>query len=144
MNPQETEAEKLERQHRAVADLRLDQDADEAAQKAVLVQAACKATTDHWPEMPESDRQRVVETVSGLTAVNYQLSVFREGWSTGQGSERIKLDPETAGPRILVRVYATAEADTVRMRTEAGRLSSENDHRPSLEDRLRRYLPPLQ
>lgn len=142
MNRDETDAEKLERQHMAVADLRLDQEADEEAQRAVIREAAHRATMDNWPEMPEDERQREVDTVVGLEAIKFQLAIFKRGWSTGQGAERIQLDPETAGPRILVRAYATAEADTLRMRSAAGGQPTEAGQRPSLEDRLRRYLRP--
>lgn len=142
MNRQETDAEKLERQHRAVADLRLDQGADEETQRAVIEEAARRATQDNWPEMPEDERKREVDTVVGLEAVKFQLAIFRRGWSTGQGAERIQLDPEIAGPRILVRAYATAEADTLRMKSQSEGLSTETGQRPSLEDRIRRYLRP--
>ena len=64
------------------------------------------------------------------------------GWSQGVNAERIQLDPEIAGPRILVRAYATAEADAWRMRAEAGELPGDTGPRPSLEDRIRRYLRP--
>ena len=140
----ETDEEKLERQQRAVADLRLDQEADEEAQRAVIREAANRATMDNWPEMPEDERQRQVDTVVGLEALKFQLAIFRRGWSTGQGAERIQLDPEIAGPRILLRAYATAEADTRRMRSQAERQSGEAEQRPSLEDRIRRYLRPDQ
>ena len=143
MNRQENETEKLERQRRAIADLRLEQGADEEAHWEVIREAAHRATRDNWPEMPEGQRQMVVAAVVGLTAINYQLSVFRNGWATGQNSERIQLNPEIAGPRILDRAYATAEADTVRMRSLAECRSSQFEERPSLEDRLRRYLPSL-
>ena len=143
MNRQETDSEKLERQQRAIADLRLEQGADEEAHWDVIREAAHRATTDNWPGMPEGQRRMAVAAVVGLTAINYQLSVFRNGWATGQESERIRLDPEIAGPRILVRAYATAEADTVRMRSLAEGESGQYEKRPSLEDRLRRYLPPL-
>ena len=142
MNRQETDSERLERQQGAIADLQLEQGADEEAHWGVIHEAAHKATTDNWPGMPESERQRVVELVVGHTAIKYQLSVFRNGWSTGQDSERIQLDPDIAGPRILVRAYATAEADTVRMRGEAERQTGQAEERPSLEERIRRYLPP--
>jgi hypothetical protein len=142
MNRQETDSEKLERQQSAIADLRLEQGADEAALWGGIHEAAHRATTDNWPEMPESERQLVVEAVVGLTAIKYQLSIFRNGWSTGQDSERIQVDPEIAGPRILIRAYATAEADTVRMRGQAERQSGQAEERPSLEERIRRYLPP--
>ena len=92
--------------------------------------------------MPDEQRQRVLDAVVGFEALTFQLEIFRRGWSTGANSERIQLDPEIAGPRILVRAYATAEADTVRMRNEAGGLSADGTQRPSLEDRLRRYLRP--
>ena len=142
MNRNETDAEKLERQHRAVADLRLSQEADEETQRAVVREAAHRATMDSWPEMPEDERQREVDTVVGLEALKFQLAIFKRGWSTGQGAERIQLDPEVAGPRILVRAYATAEADTLRMRNAAGGQTTEAGLRPSLEDRIRRYLRP--
>ena len=142
MNQQETDADKLERQQKAVASLRLVQDSDEEAQRNVVRAAACKAIDDHWPEMPEEDRQRVVNGVAGFEAITFQLAVFRRGWATGQNSERIQLDPETAGPRILVRAYATAEADAVRMRNEALGVTPDGQPRPSLEDRMRRYLRP--
>ena len=142
MNQHETQAEKLERQQEAVADLRLEQEVDEQTQIAVIEEAARRATRDFWPEMPEDERKRVVESVVGFEALAFQLSIFRRGWSTGPNAQRIKLDPETAGARILVRAYATAEADSVRMRTEARGHSPEDDERPSLEDRLRRYLRP--
>ena len=142
MNRDETDAEKLERQQRAVADLRLVQEVDEETQRAVIREAAHRATMDNWPDMPEDERQREVDTVVGLEAIKFQLSIFRRGWSTGQGAERIQLDPEIAGPRILVRAYSTAEADTLRMRSAAGGQSAEAGLRPSLEDRLRRYLRP--
>ena len=143
MNLQETDSEKLERQQRAIADLRLERGADEEAHWGVIQEAAYKATRDNWPEMPEGQRQLVVAAVVGLTAINYQLSVFRNGWATGQNSERIQLDPEVAGPRILVRAYSTAEADTLRMRSLAESQSGQNEQRPSLEERIRRYMPPL-
>ena len=142
MSLSETDAEKLERQLRAVADLRLVQEADEDAQAAVVREAAGRAITDYWPEMPEDDRNRVVDSVVGYEAMKFQLAIFRRGWATGQNSERIQLDPETAGPRILVRAYATAEADTVRMRDEALGTTPDGRPRPSLEDRMRRYLRP--
>ena len=142
MYQDETDTEKLERQQRAVADLRLDQGADEETQRAVVAEAARKATMDNWPEMPEDERQRMVDTVAGLQALNFQLAIFRRGWSTGHGAERIQLDPEIAGPRILVRAYATAEADTLRMKSQAEGQSAEAGQRPSLEDRIRRYLRP--
>ena len=142
MNRNETDNEKLERQHRAVADLRLDQAADEEDQRAVIEEAARKATLDYWPEMPEDDRQQVVKSVAGLEAISFQLAIFRHGWSTGPNAERIQVDPETAGPRILVRAYATAEADTLRMRRQAEGQSAEAGQRLSLEDRIRRYLRP--
>ena len=142
MNRNETESEKLERQHKAIADLRLVQEEDEEAQREVVREAARRAISDHWPEMPEDDRQRVVNAVVGYEAMNFQLSIFRRGWATGNNEERIQLDPETAGPRILVRAYATAEADTVRMRGEALGTDSDGQPRPSLEERMRRYLRP--
>ena len=142
MNRNETDAERLERHHRAVSHLRLEQGADEEAQQAVIREAAQKATMDHWPEMPEDERQREIDMVVGMQAIKFQLSIFSRGWSTGQGAERIQLDPEVAGPRILVRAYATAEANTVRMRAAAASPSVDAAPLPSLEDRLRRYLRP--
>ena len=142
MNRHETDAEKLDRQHRAVADLRLEQDADEDSQRAVIAEAARRAVRDNWPEMPEDDHQRVVESVAGMEAINFQLSIFRYGWSVGPNAERIRVDPDSAGPRILVRAYATAEAETARMKFDALGPPPEDGPRPSLEDRLRRYLPP--
>ena len=142
MNRYETDAEKLERQHRAVADLRLDQEADEETQRAVIEEAARKATQDNWPKMPEDERQRVAKSIAGLEAISFQLAIFRHGWATGPNAERIQVDPEIAGPRILVRAYATAEADTLRMRNDAERQSTEAWQQPSLEDRIRRYLRP--
>ena len=142
MNRHETAEEELERQHRAIADLRLDQEADEEAQRAVIEEAARKATQDIWPEMSEDERQRVVDTVVGYQGIAYQWAIFRRGWFTSQGTERISVDPEIAGPRLLVRAYATAEADTRRMRSQAVGQPAEAGQRPSLEDRMRRYLRP--
>ena len=142
MNRNETESEKLERQHGAIANLRLVQEEDEEAQREVVREAARQAIRDHWPEMPEEDRQRVVDGVVGYEAMKFQLSIFRRGWATGHNEERIQLDPETAGPRILIRAYATAEADAVRMRGEALGTDSDGQPRPSLEERMRRYLRP--
>ena len=142
MNRNETDTEKLERQQRAVADLRLDQEADEETLRAVIQEAAHRGTINGWPEMPEDERQREVDTVVGLEALKFQLAIFKRGWSQGRGAERIHLDPEIAGPRILVRAYATAEADTLRMKSQAEARSPEEGQRPSLEDRIRRYLRP--
>ena len=143
MNRHETDTEKLERQHRAVADLRLEQGANEETQRAVVEEAAHRAIRDNWPEMPEDERQRVVGAVVGFEALTFQLAIFRRGWSTGPSGGRIQLDPETAGPRILVRAYATAEADTLRMRSQAGgQQPAEAGQALSLEDRMRRYLRP--
>ena len=144
MNRHETDTEKLERQQSAVADLRLDQGADEETQRAVIEEAARRATQDNWPEMPEDERQREVDTVVGLEALKFQLAIFRRGWATGQGAERVQLDPEIAGPRILVRAYATAEADTLRMRSQAGGQSAEGGQQLSLEERLRRHMRPAE
>ena len=144
MNRDETATEELERQQRAVAGLRLDQEADEKTQRAVIEEAARRATQDSWPEMPEDERQRVVEAVVGFEGLTYQLAIFRRGWTTGTGAERIQLDPEVAGPRILVRAYATAEADALRMRSQAKGQSAEAGQPSSLEERLRRYLPPAE
>ena len=141
MNRQETDEEKLERHKRAIADLRLEREADEEANWEVIREAAQRATRDNWPDMPEGQRRMVVAAVVGLTAINYQLSVFRNGWSTGRDSERIQLDPETAGPRILLTAYSTAEADAVRMRGLWEAQTSGGPQQPSLEERLRRYMP---
>jgi hypothetical protein len=141
MNRQETDSEKLERQQKAISDLRLEQGADEEDNWVVIREAAHRATRDNWTEMAEGQRQLVVSAVVGLTAINYQLSVFRNGWATGQDSNRIQLDPEIVGPRILAGAYATAEADTIRMRDHAAAQAA-GEQRPSLEDRLRRYLRP--
>ena len=142
MNRNETDTEKLERQQKAVADLRLNRDDDDETQLSVVQEAARRATQYSWPGMPEDDRNRLVDMVVGLQALNFQLAIFRRGWSQGVKAERIQLDPEIAGPRILVRAYATAEADAWRMRAEAGELPYDTGPRPSLEDRIRRYLRP--
>ena len=144
MNRHETATEKLERQQRAVADLRLDQGADEETQRTVIEEAARRATKDSWPDMPEDERKRVVEAVVGFEGLTYQWAIFRRGWSTSPSAGRIQLDPETAGPRILVRAYATAEADTLRMRSQAGWQPTEAGQPPSLEERLRRHLRPAE
>ena len=142
MNLHETDSEKLERQQKAVADLRLEQIADEETQKAVIEEAAHRATKESWPEMPEDERKRVVEAVVNFEGLNYQWAIFRRGWTSSPGAERIPVDPETAGPRILARAYATAEADTLRMKSQAGGQTTEAGLPLSLEERLRRYLPP--
>ncbi len=142
MNRHETATEKLERQQRAVADLWLEQESDEETQKAVIEEAARRATKDSWPEMPGDERKRVVEAVVDFEGLAYQWAIFRRGWSTSPSAERIPVDPEIAGPGILVRAYATAEADTVRMRSQAGGQPTDAGQQPSLEDRLRRYLHP--
>lgn len=142
MNRKESNDEKLERQNRAVADLRLEEDANEEAQRALIEEAARRATTDNWPEMPEDERQRVVDEVMDFEALTFQWSIFRRGWSSGAGSERIHLDPEIAWPRILVRAYATAEAETVRMRNEVVGPIAEDGPQLTLEERLRRVLNP--
>ena len=142
MNRHETSTDMLERHQRAVADLQLDQEADEESQGEVIQEAARRATNDSWPEMPEDDRNGLVEAVIGFEALAFQLSIFRRGWSRGVSSERVQLDPETAGPRILVRAYATAEAETRRMRTEVLGPPADAGPQASLEDRLRRYLRP--
>ncbi len=144
MNQHETATEKLQRQQGAVADLRLDRGSDEETQRAVIEEAARRATTDSWPEMPEDERKGVVEAVVDFEGLSYQWAIFRRGWTTGQSAARIPVDPEVAGPGILVRAYATAEADTVRMKSQAGGLSTEGGTQPSLEERLRRYLPPTE
>ena len=141
MNRHETTTEELERQQRAVADLRLDQGADEETQRAVIEEAARRATRDSWPEMPENERNLVVEAVVDFEGLTYQWAIFKRGWYTSPSAGRIQLDPETAGPRILVRAYATAEADTLRMRSHARGQPTEAGPLPSLEERLRRYLP---
>ena len=142
MNRNETDTEKLERQQRAIADLRLEREDDDETQLSVVQEAARRATQYSWPGMPEDDRNRLVNMVVGLHALTFQLAIFRRGWSQGVNAERIQLDPEIAGPRILVRAYATAEADAWRMRAEAGELPFDTGPRPSLEDRIRRYLRP--
>lgn len=139
-NENETDSEKLERQLEALADLRLEQEAGEDILKSVVEAAARKGTTDNWPDMPDEERQRLVEEIVSNQSVTYQLSIFKRGWSTGQGAERIRLDPDVAGPRILVRAYATAEVEALRMRRTA---EGRDPERPSLENRLRRYLPGL-
>ena len=144
MNRKESSDEKLERQHRAVVDLRLEQDANEETQKALIQEAALRATTDNWPEMPEDERQRVIDEVLGFEALTFQWSIFRRGWSSSAGAERIHLDPEVAWPRILVRAYATAEAETVRMRIQAGEHVIEEGPQLTLEEKLRRLLNPEQ
>ena len=142
MNRQESATEESERQQRAVVDLRLEQGADEETQRAVIEEAALRATRDSWPEMPEDERRRVVEEVANFEGLTYQLAIFRRGWSTSPSATRIQLDPETAGPRILVRAYATAEADTLRMRSHSTGTSTDAGQPPSLEEKLRRYLGP--
>ena len=142
MNRQDSSSEDFERQHRAIAGLRLEQNSDEQTQKAVVAEAALKAIMDIWPEMPEDDRNRVVSGIVGYEALNFQLAVFRRGWATGQSSQRIQLDPEVAGPRILVRAYATAEADATRMKKQAGGQTSEDGQQLTLEEKMRRYLRP--
>ncbi len=144
MNRHETDTEKLERQQRAVADLRLDQGGDEETQRAVIEEAARRATKDSWPEMSEDERIQVVEAVVNFEGLVYQWAIFRRGWATSSSAERIPVDPETAGPRILVRAYATAEADTLRMRSHARGQPTEAGLQPSLEERLRRYLRPTE
>ena len=140
MNRQEDDTEKLERHQRAVADLRLDQEADEDTQRAVIQEAARRATKDNWPEMPEDERQCLVESVVGFQGLAYQWAIFRRGWATRPGAERISLDPEIAGPRILVRAYATAEADTLRMRSDATAQPPQAAPQLTLEEKLRRHL----
>ena len=131
MNRNETTTEELERQQRAVADLRLEQGSDEETQRAVIEEAARRATRDSWPEMPEEEREREVEAVVGFEGLTYQWSIFKRGWYTGPSTGRIPVDPETAGPRILVRAYATAEADTRRMRSQATGRPTEAHHCPA-------------
>ena len=140
MERNETESEKQERQLKALAELRLDQEADDDALKAVVEAAARKGTTDNWPDMPDAERQAVVDEIISNQALTYQISIFKRGWSRGQDTERILLDPDVAGPRILLRAYATAEAEALRMRRTA---EGRDPERASLEDRLRRYLPGL-
>ena len=94
--------------------------------------------------MPEDERKRVVEEVVGFEGLTYQWAIFRRGWYTGPSAGRIPLDPKTAGPRLLARAYATAEADTLRMKSQAARQSTEDGPLPNLEERLRRYLPPVE
>ncbi len=140
MNRRDTATGDLERHQKAVADLRLDQESDEETQKAVIEKAALRATKDSWPEMPDDERKRVVEVVVDFEGLTYQWAIFRRGWSTSPSGGRIPVDPETAGPRILVRAYATAEADTLRMRSQARGQSTEEGQQLSLEERLRRHL----
>ena len=142
MKRNETTTEEIERQQRAVADLWLDQEADEAAQRAVIEEAARKATRDNWPEMPEDERKRVVEAAISFEGLTYQWAIFRRGWFTGPSAGRIPVDPETAGPRILLRAYATAEADTLRTRNRATEQPTGAGQPPTLEDKMRRYLRP--
>ena len=144
MDRHETTLGKLERQQRAVADLRLDQGADEETQRAVIEEAGRRATEDSWPEMPEDERKRMVETVVDFEGLIYQWAIFRRGWATSTSAARIPVDPETAGPRILVRAYATAEADTLTMRSHARGQPTEAGLPSSLEERLRRYLGPAE
>ncbi len=144
MNRHETAAEELDRHMKAIANLRLEQEADEEAQRAVIQEAARKAIKDNWPEMPEDERNRVVESVVNFEGLAYQWAIFRRGWSTGAGEERISVDPEIAGPRILVRAYATAEADALRMKSRATAQPPSAGQPSSLEDRLRRYLRPTE
>jgi hypothetical protein len=92
--------------------------------------------------MPEDERKRIVEVVVGFEGLTYQWAIFRRGWVAGTGTGRIPVDPETAGPRILVRAYATAEADTLRMRSQAIGRPPEAGPQPSLEERLRRHMHP--
>ncbi len=142
MNRNESDTEKLERQGRAIADLLLEQGSDEETQRAVIEAAARRATKDNWADMPEDECDRLVNKIVNFEGLTYQWAIFRRGWYTSPGAGRIAVDPETAGPRILVRAYATAESDTLRMRIQAlGRPSEEGPPR-SLEERLRRYLPP--
>ena len=143
MNRPETDTEKLERQQGAITDLRLEEGADEETHWEVIREAAHRATRDHWPDMAEGQRQLVVSSVVGLTAINYQLSVLRNGWATGRDAQRIHLDQEVYGPKILITAYSTAESETVRMRDFAAAQAA-GEQRPSLEERLRRYLKPGQ
>ena len=143
MNRHEGDTQKLERHQRAVADLKLDREADEQSLIAIIKEAALRATVDNWPEMPEDERVRLVEEVVGYEPITFQLSIFRQGWSSDPNAKRISLDPEIAGPRILLRAYATAEADTLRLRNEAVPQSVRDERRANLEEKLRRYLPPL-
>lgn len=142
MNRQETDNEKLERQLKAIADLRLDQEADEETQRAVIVEAVHRATKDSWPEMPEDERNRVVEAIVNFEGFKFQWAIFRRGWTTSPTAGRIAVDPETAGPRILARAYATAEADSLRMRIRAGGQPVQEGPPVSLEERLRRHMHP--
>lgn len=142
LNRNETDTEKLERQQRAIADLRLEQEEDEETLRSIVQEAARRATQYSWPGMPEDERNRLVETVVGSQALTFQMAIFKRGWSQGVNTERIQLDPEIAGPRILIRAYATAEADAWRMRAEAGEMPGDTGPRASLEDRIRRYLRP--
>ena len=110
----------------------------------MIEEAALRGTTDSWPEMPEDERRRVVEEVMGFEALTFQLSIFRRGWSSAPGAERVQLDAEIAWPRILIRAYATAEAETVRMRIQAGAQIVEEGPQLTLEEKLRRLLNPNQ
>ena len=142
MNRRESNEEKLQRQQKAIADLRLEQSSSEETQKAVIEEAARRATADNWSEMPEDERQRVVEEIMGFEALTFQLSIFRRGWTTGSGAQRIEVDPEAAGPRVLIRAYATAEAETVRMRNEVVGPIAEDGPQLTLEEKLRRHMHP--
>ena len=142
MNRKESNDEKLERQQKAIEDLRLEQDAGEETQRALIREAARRATTDNWPEMTEDDRQQVVDEVMEFEALTFQWSIFRQGWSSSAGAERIRLNPETAWPRLLVRAYATAESETIRMKIQAGAQVVEDGPQLTLEEKLRRHMHP--
>ena len=139
MNRHETTTERLERQLRAVADLRLEDDDDEDTQRAVVHDAARRASIDCWPEMPEEDRNKLVEEVMSFEGFAYLWAIYKRGWSTNTGGERISLNPETSGPQLLARAYAAAEFETLRIRNE---VVGPPPDQPSLEDRIRRYLRP--
>ena len=139
MNRNETTTERLERQLRAVADLQLDDGADEEDQRAVVQEAARRATMDSWPEMPEDDRNQLLEGVLSFEGFAYLWAIYKRGWSTNTGGERISLNPETSGPQLLARAYAAAEFETLRIRNE---VVGPPPDQPRLEDRIRRYLRP--
>ena len=107
----------------------------------MIEEAAVRAIQDSWPEMPKDERASVVEAVAGFKGLAYQWAISRRGRLISPSGERILLDEGIAGPRILVRAYATAEADTLRMRNHAKGQSSEAGQPSDPEERLRRYLP---
>ncbi len=94
--------------------------------------------------MPEDERERMMEEVANFEGLTYQWAIFRRGWSASPSGKRIQMDPETAGPRLLVRAYATAEAETVRMRGRTRGRPADAGQQPSLEEKLRRRLRPAE